>query len=92
MSSQYSQFSVVLVFGLIVVIAIAYLIITNRIVKRDRKAIYDEIDATVKKHLPALLKRRLQLVRYDAYGKMLVDDWLQEIFLLHRHPTRPSTQ
>ena len=48
-----------------------------------------KVQATIEQHLPALVRRREQLVRKDAYGKELVDDWGNEVAYFINDQIRP---
>jgi hypothetical protein len=47
--------------------------------KRAHEPISRKAEAAIKQHLPTLVTKRAQLVRQDAYGKWLLDDWRKEI-------------
>jgi hypothetical protein len=44
------------------------------------------ITATIKQHLPSLVRRRAQLVRLDAYGKPQFEKWIKEVdYFVNEH-------
>ncbi len=51
--------------------------------RRARKMLLQQavasIGATIRSHLPALVRRRAQLVEVDAYGKQFIGKWIKEI-------------
>ncbi len=67
--------------GSVVVAAgfVGILVYVYRMRQLDRKAMWAEVEATVARHLQTLLKRRLQLIRYDPYGKPDVQPWVDEV-------------
>lgn len=47
--------------------------------EEDRESMLRKAASTTDGHLRALLKRRVQLIRHDAYGKPQTDEWLKEL-------------
>jgi hypothetical protein len=75
--------------GIFVIIG---LIVRNILRNRVRRAAGEKAAAIVKQHLPALVRRREQLVRQDAYGRPLVEDWVKEIsYFIEQHIQPPLT-
>ena len=54
-----------------------------------RRAFLRKVNLAVERHLPALLRRRAQLVRPDAYGKMQEEKWEKEIDYFIDHHIDP---
>ena len=51
-----------------------------------RRRIAQKAAAIIEQHLPALIRRRVQLVRPDPYGKLLWEDWLKEVeYFIEEH-------
>lgn len=70
-------------FGLIVfiVVLVVLLFIAFRLFRHitARKALFHKVSNACQLHMPALLRRRAQLVRLDPYGKPQVEKWANEI-------------
>jgi restriction system protein len=47
--------------------------------KADQQAMLRAAAAITDEHLQTLLKRRIQLLRYDSYGKQQAEGWLKEL-------------
>jgi restriction system protein len=58
--------------------------------KLAHPAIIRKAEAAIGRHLPALVTKREQLVRRDAYGGELLDDWLSEIEYFITARIKPS--
>ena len=58
---------------------VAYDIARHTHGKFAHQAITQKAETVIEKHLPSLVRRREQLVRQDAYGKKVLNDWLKEI-------------
>ena len=53
---------------------------------RVRRAVARKVAAAIRQHLPALVRRREQLVTKDAYGKLRLEDWAKEIeYFIEEH-------
>jgi hypothetical protein len=75
--------------GGIGILAIISLIVRNIQRERVRRAVRKKAAATVKQHLASLVRRREQLVRQDAYGKPLLEDWIKEISYFIQEHVKP---
>ena len=54
-----------------------------------RRVFLRKVDAAVERHLPALVRRRAQLARPDAYGKLREDKWDKEVDYFIDHHIDP---
>ena len=55
-----------------------------------RRAFRRKVDAAIDRHLTALIRRRAQLVRPDAYGKPREEKWEREIDYFIEHHVEPA--
>jgi len=57
---------------------------------RRRRSLISRADFIIWQHADQLARRRAQLVRHDAYGKQILDKWLDEINHFTLHHIRPA--
>lgn len=75
------EFSILLVAAVLACPLIWYLLRAS-----GRDALFRDVDAVVNQHLDALVRRRMQLVWNDPYGKPQAGRWLKEIdYFLTQH-------
>jgi restriction system protein len=77
---------------LIVFVALAAgtLLITPRLLRSNRrKSLLKKANVIVERHMEELVRRRAQLVRHDAYGKLQLDRWAKEIEYFITHHINP---
>lgn len=74
------------------VVALAIFWIVGAIRRRTkvRRAAGQKAVAIIKQHLPSLIRRREQLVRHDAYGKPLLENWIKEVSYFIKEHIKPS--
>ncbi|MBI3699277.1 MAG: restriction endonuclease [Afipia sp.] len=70
--------------GALVILGITITILVKRIVQnfldvRAGKSAANKASLVIAEHLPALVRRKAQLVRTDAYGKQKLEGWIKEV-------------
>lgn len=72
--------SVIAVLALAIIVVIAVIVaFTVVLPARNRRSLIDKVNVAVDRNADRLARRRAQLVRQDAYGKPLVEKWVEEI-------------
>ena len=79
--------SVVIVLGLAIVAVVATIVaVTIVMPARNRRSLIDKANAGVDQNADRLARRRAQLVRQDAYGKPVLEKWVEEInYFINEH-------
>ncbi len=85
---EISQNSAVLLF---IVVAAGAIFIVPRLVRDSRRqSLYQKANAIIDHHIDQLARRRAQLVREDAYGRVQLDKWAKEIDYFVMHHVSPA--
>ena len=78
--------------GAILLVAILFIVVLRKLLaarraKRIQQSLLKKVFAATHKHLPALVRKRMQLVQPDAYGNQKAEKWTDEIryFLPSEH-------
>jgi hypothetical protein len=75
-----------IIIGGLLILAILFLIVRAAYRSNVRKRTGQKAAAIIKEHLPSLIRRREQLVRQDAYGKLLMENWVKEVsYFIEEH-------
>lgn len=79
--------SVVVVLGLAIIVVLAGIIAVAVVLPaRSRRSLIDKSNAAVECNADRLARRRAQLVRQDAYGKPVLEKWVEEInYFINEH-------
>jgi hypothetical protein len=79
--------SVVVVLGLAIMVVLAVIVaVTVVLPARSRRSLIDKANAAVERNADLLARRRAQLVRQDAYGKPVLEKWIEEInYFINEH-------
>ena len=78
---------IVLIAGIVGVGAI----VTRKLLQpgRSRKSAIVKVGSVIERHIDPLTRQRMQLVRSDAYGKVLLDKWNKEVEYFITHHITP---
>jgi hypothetical protein len=79
--------SVFIVLGLAIAAVLAFLIV---IPARTRRRLIYKANALADQNAERLARRRAQLVRQDAYGRLVLDKWFEEVNYFIDEHVRPS--
>lgn len=82
------EFSVVLFVGFVIVAGVVAIKVV--LPARLRQTTLEKADTVIQRHSDQLARRRVQLIRQDAYGKPILDKWRDEIVHFSVHHIRPS--
>lgn len=81
--------SVFIVLGVAIVAVIAAVLVFLIVIPaRNRRSLIDKANGLVDRNAERLARRRAQLARQDAYGKLVLDKWFEEInYFIDAHVT-----
>ncbi len=82
--------SVVVVLGLAVIgLGAAIVAVVVVLPARRRRSLMEKANATIERNADRLARRRAQLVRRDAYGKPVLEKWVEEVSYFINEHIRP---
>jgi restriction system protein len=71
---------------LVLIVAGAIVAVTTVLPARRRRSLFDKANGVIERNAVQLARRRAQLVRPDAYGKLVLDKWADEInYFINQH-------
>lgn len=77
-------------FLVVLLVAAGTLFITPKLLRSNRRqSLLRKANAVIEQHMDELVRRRAQLVRQDAYGKLQLDRWAKEIEYFITHHVSP---
>jgi restriction system protein len=74
----------------LMILAAGALLITPKLLRSERRhRVLGKANTVIEQHMDELVRRRAQLVRRDAYGKLQLDRWTREIEYFITHHVSP---